>query len=657
MASNHPAKSKNSIPDWISLILMNVILILATVLFTQLKLVDHLREYRIERISGNTEQRIYGDRKISQTTCCEKADSFELQISAAYSNYHGSFQVVLYDSENIIVESWRTDKLDLVSDRQGKNGWVYYHTNNREFSAGKQYRIEVTAPELDEGSAIILKTISFNNQTTSNGNCIDSCEINGEESDQVLSFSVYQRHPNVFFSIAVLILFALANIWWFNRDKQIEKLAPMILIGAGLIMLLIFAPGSQPDEIYHYDSAMKLSNIILGESENINQAPSTLEQKNQHYNRNDTFVKLLSSPIIENQNDESKYYLTRADDLHHPFVYFAQALGISLGRLLNLSQVYLYELARLFTMMAYISMALIAIRLIPFHKETMLLICIIPMSMHLATSLSRDNIVNGMSFIYFAYNLKIIEEKRRFTWMMVLINILMLIVLGPVKVIYCVFALLVIMIPANQFKSRWDRILKIALIPLCTLVYLLMTEKSSLNYNLTASSWAGQTDYYHLSFLFEHPFRFARLILGTMGTNAWDFLNQMIGSKMAGLNVYISDYLIVGYMVILVLSSFDKGEQEKSRAELETKQRWVLFLTVILGYALLVSAFAFANTLYGKTSVLGLQGRYLIPFAPLLVFVLNGKGIKIRLEKKQLWYAVWVIELGCIVDVMSQVVI
>ena len=121
--------------------------------------------------------------------------------------------------------------------------------------------------------------------------------------------------------------------------------------------------------------------------------------------------------------------------------------------------------------------------------------------------------------------------------------------------------------------------------------------------------------------------------------------------------MYISDYLIVGYMVILVLSSFDKGEQEKSRAELETKQRWVLFLTVILGYALLVSAFAFANTLYGKTSVLGLQGRYLIPFAPLLVFVLNGKGIKIRLEKKQLWYAVWVIELGCIVDVMSQVVI
>ena len=102
MASNHPAKSKNSIPDWISLILMNVILILATVLFTQLKPVDHLREYRIERISGNTEQRIYGDRKISQTTCCEEADSFELQISAAYSNYHGSFQVVLYDSENIV---------------------------------------------------------------------------------------------------------------------------------------------------------------------------------------------------------------------------------------------------------------------------------------------------------------------------------------------------------------------------------------------------------------------------------------------------------------------------------------------------------------------------------------------------------------------------
>ena len=636
-----------------SLIIMNFVLIIAMILLTQINTIDHVREYRIKRIRDSIDQWIFGDRTVSQAfRCHEKVDSFEFPISAAYSNYHGSFVVELFDEEGNQIADWKTDKLDLISQRQGKNGWIFYQFNDPKSSPGKIYKIKISAPELDEDSAIIIRMADKKDTDVDEGNDIGTCLLDGEETDQVLSLAVYLKHENVFFLLAVLILFLLANIWWFNREIKIEKLAFIILLGTGLIMFLIMAPGSQPDEVYHYGSAIKLSNIILGKEE-VNSIPDSLKQVTQHQNYNDTYLKLL--PISETeQEDDNIYRLSVVDSLQYPQGYFAPAMGITLGRLLGLNQIYIYELARLFTLIFYIGMAMIAIRLIPGNKLLMLLICIIPMSMHQAVSTSRDVLVNGMSLIYFAYYMKLIYERKPYTWRNAMISFLMLVFFGPIKVIYCVLALLVFLIPANQFRNRWDRVLKIIFVPVCAFVFLLVMEKGNLEYNLTASTWDGRTDYYHIQFVFEHPVRFARLVLGHMVSNAWNYLLLAIGTWMAGLNVRISEYLIVGYMIVLVLAT---KRHDYDDINLSIRQRWALFLTVIIGYGLLTSAFVFANTLYGRTEVAGIQGRYLIPFVPLLLFAINGKKVIGGFDNHRLWYAVWVIELGVIVDVMSQITI
>lgn len=636
-----------------SLVIMNLVLIIATVLFAQIKPIDHLREYRIRRINGSTEQWIYGDRSINQSFCCqEKVDSFEIQISAANSNYHGCFEVRLFDDEGNQIANWKTDKLDLTSQRQGKDGWIYYRFNDPEASSGRKYRIEITASELDEDSAIVISTADKSITNLDEGNETGTCLLNGEETDQVLPLAVYLRHENIFFILAEVVLFLLANIWWFNREKKIEKLAFTILLGTGLIMLLIMAPSSQPDETYHYGSAMKLSNIILGKKE-VSSIPDYLKQVTSHQNYNDTYLKLLENNISD-QDDTAIFWLSGTDYLQYPQGYLAPAIGMTLGRLLGLSQIYIYELARLFTLLSYIGMAMIAIRLIPGNKLLMLMICIIPMSMHQAVSTSRDVLVNGMSLIYFAHYMRLIYRKKPYTWGHAVISFLMLAFFGPVKVVYCVLAVLVLLIPANHFRNRWDRLLKVIFVPVCTFAFLLIMERTNLELNLTASTWDGLTDYYHLQFVFEHPARFVRLVLGHMVLRCWNFLQEAVGVRLAGLSVNISDYLVVAYMIILVLAAIRHEDDEPI---LITRQRWVLFLTAIIGYGLLTSAFVFANTLYGRTEVAGIQGRYLIPFIPLLLFAVDGKKVVAHFSNYKLWYAVWVIELGFIVDVMSQITI
>lgn len=634
-----------------SLVLMNVLMLVFLLILIQIKPIDSIKNYTLYTKSEYEREQIevFEDITISQSFVCDdQTDTIEVKIEANQEDYQGCFEVRLYDDREQCIKSWATDKLDILSGQKGKGKWINYELDKNPLKAGKQYRLEISAHELTKENAICVTV--FNAGENPNGYAFS---INGEQKNQILAFALYQRQVNLFAIIAIIIVFLTANIWWFNRKKDISKSALWILLGTGMVMFLIMAPGSQPDEIYHYNSALRLSNIILGEKNNVSKADNSARFGfTQHFNVNSSYLAIQNEFIdVEENEDKRQYYMLDADESNHPIAYLAPALGMTVVRLLKGNYIQLYEAARLTNLLSYVFMCLIAIKLVPKKKRLLLLICIIPMAMNEAVSASRDTFVNGMSLIYIAYIINIIQNEKKYTWKRASICLGLLCLFGPVKIVYCVLGLLLFALHKDQFNNVWDRQKKTFFVIVGTVCFLLLIRHQTIHVNLNESSYYGSNDVYHIGFIFEYPIRYARLIINTIWTAFLPYVNGAIGNQLAG-ELFIPEYLYYSYAIVLVVAAF--GENETLDL-LGIKQRLVFCGTAILGYLLLLAAFSFATTYYAELTIMGIQGRYLLPFFAPVLFCIFGKKAKIEFEGYKLLYFVWFVELGYIVEVMSKI--
>lgn len=638
-----------------SLILMNLILLIFLLVMTQIRPIDHIRDYRITRTGGSSiaEHLIYENREISQEFICEEGiNTFEVFIKAQNLNYHGAFEVNLYDENNKLIKNWKTDKLDLTSGQKGEFGWIYYSFSGNHQDQGKKYRFEIRAPGLNESNAIIVTTYALDISQSQADSPIGKCILDNKETDRVLAFGAYKDWGNPFFWIAVIIVFLMSNLWWFNRKKSVEKTALIILLGTGIIMLMIMAPGSQPDEDYHYNSAVRLSNFILGKKDDVNEEEEILRNRfSVHYNTNDSFNKELTDYIDDSDETGSVPLGSRTDGLAYPLSYFAPALGITVARLFGCNYVIAYTLARVFNLLFYVAMAMIAIRLVPSKKELMLLICIMPLTMHQAASTSRDVLINGFAMIFFANTVRITKKNEKVSWLDVFVSICLIYVFAPIKIVYNLLSLMVFLIPGDRFRNRLDRVLKTLTVPVAVFGLMFVLQRSTINVNLTASTYAGLSDYYHINVIFQHPIKYLRMILNSAEYFSWYHLKCLIGKDLAGLTLLIDERYPVIFLVVLLLSAFADNEPHP----FDKKQKLLSLFLFVLGYLALFATFSFANTTYGDTRVYGMQGRYLFPFAPLLFYGIGSKGITVNIERHRLFYAVWIVELAYIIDIMSQI--
>ena len=94
--------------------------------------------------------------------------------------------------------------------------------------------------------------------------------------------------------------------------------------------------------------------------------------------------------------------------------------------------------------------------------------------------------------------------------------------------------------------------------------------------------------------------------------------------------------------------------QTQERDFLQRKQKIWLLVFCALGYAVMAAGFSFKDTIYGSTEIAGVQGRYLLSFAPAL-YALSNRKITAKIEGHTLIYPVWFIYAGFIAYVMSQI--
>ena len=132
--------------------------------------------------------------------------------------------------------------------------------------------------------------------------------------------------------------------------------------------------------------------------------------------------------------------------------YLPQALGLRLARSSGASFYLMLRQARIFNLVFYLTLAVLAVALAPAGVRGLLAcVALLPMPLQLAASLSPDASVLGMVFCYTALCLRLCGKKAAL-WEKLLLVVLGGIV-GPAKAIYLPVVLLCFVIPADNLAG------------------------------------------------------------------------------------------------------------------------------------------------------------------------------------------------------------
>lgn len=448
-----------------------------------------------------------------------------------------------------------------------------------------------------------------------------------------------QSYLKIYFVGITVVLFAMLVLLWFlgyGMKWEAHRLFLLMGICLGVLYIFVLPPYSTPDEQAHIYTAYAFSNSLMGK-EAVNDEGNTIAREDD-----------LLMGVLEKRPDTETYGLV-ADHLFDTagakglsafpggplsgvpaFVYTPQIIGISLARLLNIGNVGLLMLGRLFALAFYLLCGYFAVKRMPFAKVLMLTVLLLPISLELGGSFSYDSFIIGICAWFTAHCLYLAYEKDKVDRADWILLIILAVLMAPCKIVYVLLCLLVLLIPVKKSATRIGCILgrlsvcaggvlSLAVVRLVTMAEYLSRQENTLSY--------VESSGYTLSGLLSQPFTIIQMYYESFRKYADFYFETMMGGQLGWLDIKVSDVLIFALAIILILSVFVK---EKEPFYLEKKDKWIMALISAGVIGALMMVFLLTWTPFGSKVIEGTQGRYFLPVLPLVVLLLRSRNITLK---------------------------
>lgn len=402
----------------------------------------------------------------------------------------------------------------------------------------------------------------------------------------------------------------------------------------GLLYMAVFSPGNVPDEMYHFNSTYKYSNMLLGQDcaddfismrgddiefqHNVMAAKLTRHSYESVATHFRLFVGDGEYGVYE---VDSSYPITS----NVPQQRVPAALGISLAKLLGLGSVPLFYFGRFFNFLYAGSLIAAAVYITPIGSNIFKTVALLPMTLHLVASYSYDAASLGYAFLFTALLLRAVRsiEPMRTKEMVALGAVSFL--LGPCKAIYVILLFGILLVPASRFSSPGKSRLFKLLIIILPLVGVAILRIPSLLQNTgiaTTEPSIGQRGeefgtFYTLADLITQPIMTMLLILRSFDYFGGQWIMQTVGGSLGWFQEEIAapTYLVYAFIVLVLISSIrsrdDAGLLNRGEKAIS------LFLCALIVLAAIV-ALATSWTFNWEYYIFGVQGRYFLPILPLL---------------------------------------
>lgn len=445
--------------------------------------------------------------------------------------------------------------------------------------------------------------------------------------------------------------------------KTPEKAFIWIAALAGVVFLIVTPPFQVPDEFEHFYRAYQISDFhfISEMQEDIAGGflPSSLSQTGAIWSHIPFHPDKKATP--KHFADSFKIPLNPAEKIftpfvnvarHHPVRYLLPAIGISIGKLLGLSPIFLIYLGRFSSLVISIVMTAIAIKITPAFKWVFLLLALTPTAVFQRSSLSGDDLTTALSYIVIAIVLRFLlvpdsdseltettVEHRQISDRSILLLGFLSILLGLCKIAYFMIPSLVFLIPIRKFGSLKRYLLSCSLIMASGIVALLIW--SQVNHEVMSSAGGYRLPDIdpsaQLRFTLAHPLHFLAAVWRDVANHLLIYLDHFIG-VLGWLDTTIPDIVPLFYCIVFTtVALFDSEHRLYLPLKHKSLFQFIVAFTILLIYFL---HYLIWNPV-GATVVEGMQGRYLAPIAPLALLLLYTHKTAAILRPGQLgWLSV-----------------
>ena len=411
-------------------------------------------------------------------------------------------------------------------------------------------------------------------------------------------------------------------------------MSKIFLITAGLfgLLFLIFTPPFQvPDEQLHFYRAYEISSGVLIEKKTDAQVgdwlPRSVERTVTELKGAISFnpdEKITASQIISHMREP----LERGDKVfvnfpstafYSPVGYMPPVLGISIDKIFNLSPLLLMYLGRLANLLVWLYLTWLAIRLAPVGKWIFFLLALTPMILFQAASLSPDALTNGLAWLAIALYLRYalsegegVAVDRALSAKLIVLGAL----LALVKPLYFVLAGLFLFIPPRRFSDK--RVYFGFIGGLLAAVATVSAVWSGLVHDLYVPLLPKVSAVDQARHILSQPFDYALTIARSFKTSGIFYLGSFVGRRLGWLDTKLPWLWLLPYYGLLFLAAIWGDWTDKI---IRWRQRILMVLVFLASAVLVMTSMYVTWTPVGESVIKGVQGRYAIPVAPLLCFL------------------------------------
>ena len=448
-----------------------------------------------------------------------------------------------------------------------------------------------------------------------------------------MAFAIEKKYC-IFLAIIVLMIEIFYYFFLQKKVKQrieIHKLYLILIIGIGLLYIFAFPPSQIPDETSDYLRSLEVSEMHLI-------SVQKGKKVGRKFSRNiyKVFGSKSYDDYLENSDEKlvgKKDFMIFPNKSLYAFIcYIPQAIGIGIGRILKLPIVYQLLFGKLINFSLFVVLTYLSIKYIPTKKNLLLLICMFPITIQEATSLSADCMtiatsISLVSFIAWARNKKMIFKRKHYISLF-----LLSVCLSLCKIVYLPICFLTLLIPKENFKNLKSKLFYCTILLLTVIMFNLIWLKISSAYLIAFNDLRNSNSQVQLAYIITNPISYLVILFNTIDINIYSYLEQMVGLYLGPLTIRTSSVFVIltlGLLVYFIAKKDTKKESELSNIEK------MYALLIIIGTTLLIftSLYLQWTEVYAKV-IDGVQGRYFIPLLPLiglLFMTKNDKNNKINL--------------------------
>ena len=444
--------------------------------------------------------------------------------------------------------------------------------------------------------------------------------------ESVITNDFWQIFLIVLSGILALALSLIAKVM-ITKKIKIQNIFLLIAVPLGLLYMVVLPMGGAPDEMVHYYRAYEISmgNFFSEyvEGGGGDELPVATIEIFSELSKDISHIKykdVLASFEIKTNEDEKAFINFPTTALYSPLCYLPQALGIIIGRILNLPTSATFYLGRISNFACFLALIYFALKFIPIKKISLLFILFLPTIFQSAISLSPDALTIAVAFslvsfiLYMKYEKKELMSKKEFAFLVVL-NVFM----SMLKIVYLPICFLIFLIPHERFSSKKSKNIKLLIILVGVIVINLLWLSYSSRFLFETNPGVNSTE--QVKFILTSPFAYSKILFRTITTEFYIYLMNGLGAYLGWLNIAVSQFYIFIYFIMLVFIII--VDQNKKRLK-EYERWWIAFLTVGV-IALIFTSLYVQWTPVQNEVINGIQGRYFLPIILMVALLVQNK--------------------------------